>query len=764
MHDEDFFRYNRGVEGGVFLLSGMLKILLDPSWEICHYAFREDSIKRTNPSVVPYRNYGIDEQENSQSAVEQLGIRPSCFRSTRSLGRTQLIGKDQEQGGQLNDYICYQTSARPGEPRKADPCHGSIYELPPVDPARCALYLVDDSGAVFRKSEQLWLPFLEHLDKAAASGASLPTVIVKLRRPYEEEDSAGFLSELLKNHADRTVLIASAVELRAKGVGISKQLSWERTATDTVWQLSKNPSLEMYKKCKDFVLLFDLDGALHTRRHGTSASSSSLIYETKGTEGYWRSLMSGFVHGTNSYLVASLVCGLLGESPSEPAKSFKDHEGESQGKNAYALLNPALSSARAYHAHGYGQDIQTVSSFAKAVSPTENGDERETVWREYHGKIQELALKLESDDAPFPTPLQIMNVPAASLDKSDPEYWSILRQKLNSSRNRSVIDEAINFVVTGQESQAFLESPVGVFGLLRTYERQEIESYRSIQNLMRSYLGDSQRKKPLSLAVFGPPGGGKSFGVLEIAKSVYAQSDMEAETYNLSQITSLEDLVRIFHQIRDRSLSRQCPLIFFDEFDSALNGVPLFWLKYFLEPMQDGTFHDSNHEHPIGRAIFVFAGGTAKSYGDFIRQGEAQGVNPDGFRDAKGPDFASRLRGVVNLVGINMDDEMDPDLVLIRRAVLLRSMCMREGSPVPIKTKDIAMIDRAIVHAMLKVDRYYHGARSMEAVLQMCGASGKSGIEQAALPSAEQLDLHVDGQKLFDLVRDHSNVGVRQGS
>ena len=64
--------------------------------------------------------------------------------------------------------------------------------------------------------------------------------------------------------------------------------------------------------------------------------------------------------------------------------------------------------------------------------------------------------------------------------------------------------------------------------------------------------------------------------------------------------------------MRDLGLSGKLPLVFWDEFDTALEGQPLGWLRYFLAPMQDGAFQDGQITHPIGRAIFVFAGGTAE--------------------------------------------------------------------------------------------------------------------------------------------------------
>jgi hypothetical protein len=63
--------------------------------------------------------------------------------------------------------------------------------------------------------------------------------------------------------------------------------------------------------------------------------------------------------------------------------------------------------------------------------------------------------------------------------------------------------------------------------------------------------------------------------------------------------------------VRDVGLSGALPLVFWDEFDTALEGKKLGWLRYFLAPMQDGRFQDGQLVHPIGRSIFVFAGGTS---------------------------------------------------------------------------------------------------------------------------------------------------------
>jgi len=51
-----------------------------------------------------------------------------------------------------------------------------------------------------------------------------------------------------------------------------------------------------------------------------------------------------------------------------------------------------------------------------------------------------------------------------------------------------------------------------------------------------------QQKRPLSVAVFGPPGSGKSFGITEIANSLLPDQ-IELREFNLSQFDSEGDLM-----------------------------------------------------------------------------------------------------------------------------------------------------------------------------------------------------------------------------
>jgi hypothetical protein len=287
--------------------------------------------------------------------------------------------------------------------------------------------------------------------------------------------------------------------------------------------------------------------------------------------------------------------------------------------------------------------------------------------------------------------------------------------------------------------------PVAVFGLLRTADRWEGESYRSIRNLIREYLGKPKPERPLSIAVFGPPGGGKSFGVKQIAQSL-DKDRVVPDEYNLSQFTSPADLSRAFIRMRDKAVGGKVPLVFFDEFDAQIGDQKLAWLKYFLSVMQDGTHRFDGQDLRVGQAILVFAGGTSKTYREF-----AAGVQTDAEREqfklAKGPDFVSRLRGYVDIIGpnphgTNADVHSDAGC-LVRRALTLDHQ-LRLHHPALVGADKKLRIDRDVLRALLTVPVYTHGSRSVEAVVETSALAGADRFDKSALLPEEQLGMHLD--------------------
>jgi len=100
--------------------------------------------------------------------------------------------------------------------------------------------------------------------------------------------------------------------------------------------------------------------------------------------------------------------------------------------------------------------------------------------------------------------------------------------------------------------------PIGRMGKLVTVDRREIESLLALRAVMEEYLNQSL-SAPLSLAVFGPPGSGKSFAVEQVAESL-PSSKCSVLKFNLTQMSGETDLFGAFHQVRDRALSGKTPL------------------------------------------------------------------------------------------------------------------------------------------------------------------------------------------------------------
>ncbi len=190
--------------------------------------------------------------------------------------------------------------------------------------------------------------------------------------------------------------------------------------------------------------------------------------------------------------------------------------------------------------------------------------------------------------------------------------------------------------------------------------------------------------------------------------------------------------------------------------------------------MQDGKFKaaESEGSYTVGRAIFVFAGGTADTFEKF--EGNVRKET-----SAKGPDFISRLRGHLNILPINalskppkkedvrdlaeavdrlaqainksstgIDENVEEHTqdkakpidncrLLLRRAIILRSVLEREASEI-VDSKKNARID--------------DGNRSMEAIVKMARLE-KGWLRVASLPSADQLGMHVDDELFLKLAR-----------
>src|SRR5690606_26104405 len=109
------------------------------------------------------------------------------------------------------------------------------------------------------------------------------------------------------------------------------------------------------------------------------------------------------------------------------------------------------------------------------------------------------------------------------------------------------------------------------------FDRHEIESFRTLFNLLAEYL-TGPKDNLLSIALFGPRGSGKSFAALQVAEAASKGHKVRYLRFDLSQFTQLDDLVAAFHSIRDCSLEGYIPIVYFNGFDANFSNSPFGWL------------------------------------------------------------------------------------------------------------------------------------------------------------------------------------------
>jgi hypothetical protein len=562
-----------------------------------------------------------------------------------------------------------------------------------VEDTNAADLVVLDAGLGGSRDRTRWPMAITAPDAA-------PWVVLKMARPVGEGE---LWEHLISRHASRLAVVVRVNDLRVTEAQISRELSWERTAQDLLWELTYNPEVKRLSRCAHLIVSFGTSGALllSNREGGREAR---LFFDPPVMEEEWAEQHPGGMMGYTVCLTASVARQIL-LAPDKPDMG--------------QAIASGLGAMRDLHEKGY-----------EVLDPSAQGVSFPAV---------RIAEAMADESTRFADVL--VREPAISAE-AQARPWTILEDVFTDGLEKVARD-----IVVYGSGQIVSKVPVARFGKLLTVHRTEIEGYRSVRSLIAQYARQSRPERPLSIAVFGRPGSGKSFGIKQIALSLFP-GWIEPLTFNLSQFNEPEQLLDAFHQVRDQSLKGKLPLVFWDEFDARLGADDLGWLKYFLAPMQDGEFQEGQVTHHIGPAIFVFAGGTKERMEDFGSQ------ESEAFRNGKGRDFVSRLKGYVNVLGPNPigSVESDPHYV-IRRAILLRSMLeSKKDLFVERDGKRQLQIDGGVLRAFLRVSTYVHGARSMESVIAMSLLDDASRYERSCLPSAEQLGIHV-GPDFLDIVR-----------
>jgi hypothetical protein len=563
------------------------------------------------------------------------------------------------------------------------------------------LIILEYANLGFREDPRRWPDAIR--GKGSAKGR--PWILLKMSCPIAD---GPLWEQLLGHHSERLIVVMTLNSLRLSDINISRELSWERIAGDLVREIMRHPTVNSLIHCAHVIVTLETGGAVLLSRRATTDGNllappaCTVFFDPSAIENSWTETHPGMMVGYASCVTSSIARAVLVD-PADP--------------DMHRAICTGLTAARRLHLHGY------TTTDGKAG----------------HKGLALPAPQIARDLAGDPSGFACADVPTPASDS-----WSILE-----SRYPEGLEPVAEALARNGIGPSLGDVPIGLFGHFITVDRGEIEDFRSIRSLIREYDAEPAFR-PLNLAVFGPPGAGKSFGVKAVAQSSFDRGHIEELTFNLSQMQSPDELADALHRVRDVSLSGKLPFVFWDEFDTELENRPFGWLRHFLVPMQDGVFQQGQILHPIGKAVFVFAGGTSYRLSDFASNTTHE------FRQAKGPDFASRLKGHVDIVGPDPrggDLEADP-YFRIRRALLLRSILWRSRRNLFEREGDIdcLKIDSGVLRAFLEVGSYRHGARSLETIVSMSTLHEKARYERSALPALTQLGAHVDAHEFLSIV------------
>jgi len=608
-----------------------------------------------------------------------------------------------------------------------------------------------------------------------------------------------FWEHIVQAFGDRLTVVISATALRARNASLTRASSWDRTLSDIQSEFATGASSRDLARASRVVVHYGASAVAVFEKKDLV----SFVFRPDELEGTWEESHPGKTFGGGSILTAALVRHLV--HPASYPLFTAMVQALSAHRRAHLVgggMEPILNVDLAYGSRPSATAAKGSGPAARFVKPITKMD---------YTKFKNDKSKKAAEEYPFlaalddfraawnPRKMPVWRA-VVSADPCNSCGGSRLLCNVTGPYQEALISIAAEVVRRGID-KALDSVPKARYGNFISVDRREVESINEIRRLILNYRDDAHAKRPLSIAVFGAPGSGKSFAIKEVSQSIFG--DKKPLEFNLSQMDSPEDLHRAFHQVRDASIRQEIPLVFWDEFDAG----GLKWLASFLAPMNDAEFFDGSLRHPFGKAIFIFAGGTCKTFEEFRRwrppekpeasrgkdsaERVADGQSPARFPsptpicddcapprkpgpnagrhdDAppsepspnasqevkahpefvalKGTDFVGRLRGFVDILGPNRVSPSDHTHVL-RRALILRSEIERQH-PELIGPGRVAQISPDIIEAFLTVDQYRHGARSVSAVLEMSSLAGEHTFTKSALPPEHILALHVSNDFL----------------
>ncbi|KAK0673081.1 hypothetical protein QBC41DRAFT_266732 [Cercophora samala] len=495
----------------------------------------------------------------------------------------------------------------------------------------------------------------------------------------------------------RVMVVVEANDLRAEGIELSHGLSWEKTCEDFVEKLGSVGTLVSLVTCAHLIVLFGCEGVIYHR--GWQVAKPVLYFDPLYLEGEFLGKNLGYIPGLTDAFVAGLASRLtLPETGKDVEEGIIYGLQTARRLAAAGLANPAVAD---------GSFLANTYRTMEIMNPL-TGDEGKGLLR--------------------------FAIPSDNIARNSDPGWSILDQVIGDPAE-------VARQIVRQGSLSSRQVPLARFKQLLLFDRREIEFFRTIHNFLEEYFLAPMRR-PLCISLFGPGGSGKAFAAHQVFEAVARDKLTKRFDFDLSQFTSVDDLLAAFHSIRDVSLKGYMPMAYFNAFDCTFEGSALGWLPHLLSVMFSGCFSDRGVSRPLGAAVFFFGSASIKSYDDFRRKASKGVVAGGSFSRAQ--EFLACLHAFGDMSGPDKMNgrEGEDKLYPVRRAVIIRTLLERR-EPNLVSRGEID-IDDGVLNALLLVPTYRQGIRSIKSIIDISRLNGRHRFERSSLPPPVQLDLHVE--------------------
>ena len=271
--------------------------------------------------------------------------------------------------------------------------------------------------------------------------------------------------------------------------------------------------LVTWATCAHLIVLLGCDGLIYHR--GRQVAQPTLLFDPLCGEGEFFKKNLGYVPGVAEAFVAGFAETII-------RSDHVNHIEES--------IEQGLWAARRLARHGLSirdsENSQVLDS--NAVEIIRNLSENET------GKLLHFS------------------IPSEEIKRGSERNWSILDYTIGDPT------EVARQIVKKGSYSLTTQVPLARFSGLILFNRQEIQSFRTVSIILNDYLG-VLNNKPLSIALIGFRGSGKSFAALQVAEAVSKGKNVRQLRFDLAQFTHLDELLAAFHSVRDCSLQRIYP-------------------------------------------------------------------------------------------------------------------------------------------------------------------------------------------------------------